>query len=354
MEEQETLNQQQEDRKNVRQIKAFLKKWGWLIAIGLAVIAFLFLFGPILSYKTRVYQGETKIDTFYDVNLISYFTSGFALNWTMYVTLGFLLLGIGSAVVSKWKKQFGVLSTLFFLLTLCFLMLAKAFFEAEENGVENLHGVSIAWGDALAIAFMTLASGVSLSQSYEEGEFTVRDIAEDGILIAMAFGLNFLKIPVGSTGGSINFQMLPLMLIALRRGPFHGFICGGLVYGLLTCLTDGYGFACFPFDYLIGFGSAGIVGFFCPFIFGKEQTNYNVKGLLFLALAGVLSTLVRYIGSNVSSIVVYGLDLKGALAYNAFYIPLSGLISFGAIMALYGPLATVNRLFPAKRNQIKK
>ena len=101
---------------------------------------------------------------------------------------------------------------------------------------------------------MTLSAGLSLSQSYDETDFTIRDIAEDGILIAAAFGLNFIKIPVGPTGGSINLQMLPLMIIALRRGPFHGLVSGGIVYGLLTCLTDGYGFACYPFDYLIGRG----------------------------------------------------------------------------------------------------
>ena len=131
--------------------------------------------------------------------------------------------------------------------------------------------------------------------------------------------LNLIKIPVGPTGGSINFQMLPLMIIALRHGPQHGFIAGGIIYGLLTCLTDGYGFACYPFDYLIGFGSVAVMGFFRKFIFAKEQNNYNVKGILFILLAGALSTAVRYIGSNVSSIVVYGYTLEAALAYNAFY-----------------------------------
>ncbi|MBO4540631.1 MAG: energy-coupled thiamine transporter ThiT, partial [Bacilli bacterium] len=203
--------------------------------------------------------------------------------------------------------------------------------------------------DAMAIALIALASGISLSLAYEEGSFTVRDIAENGILIALAFGLNFIKIPVGATGGSINFQMLPLMLIALRRGPFHGLISGGIIYGLLTCLTDGYGFACFPFDYLIGFGSVAIMGFFRPFILGKEQKGYNLKGEIFLFVAGVLSTFVRYIGSNASSMIVYGLDLKGALVYNAFYIPLSGAISLAAIMLLYGPLVMVNTMYPVRR-----
>ena len=128
---------------------------------------------------------------------------------------------------------------------------------------------------------------------YQRRPLNIGEIAENGILIAMAFGLNFIKIPVGATGGSINFQMLPLMIIALRRGPASGLICGGILFGLLTCLTDGYGFACYPFDYLIGFGSVAVMGFFRPFIFGQNQKGYNFKGEAFLLLAGVLSTFIR-------------------------------------------------------------
>ena len=34
------------------------------------------------------------------------------------------------------------------------------------------------------------------------------------------------------------------------------------IFGLVTCLTDGYGFYTYPFDYLIGFGSIAVFGFF--------------------------------------------------------------------------------------------
>ena len=350
MEEKEEVVEQQTGQKVREAVRAFVKKWGWLIAIGLALVAIGFLFAPVLTYRTRVYDefGE-KIDTYFTVNLITYFSTGFALNWTMMVTLSFIGLGIIFSILGKWKKDLNVAASMFFLLALCFLALAKGFFEAEENAVENFKDASIGWGDGWAIAFMTLSAGLSLSQSYDETDFTIRDIAEDGILIAAAFGLNFIKIPVGPTGGSINLQMLPLMIIALRRGPFHGLVSGGIVYGLLTCLTDGYGFACYPFDYLIGFGSVAVLGFFRPFILGKRQTQYNLKGELFLLLAGILSTIVRYIGSNASSMIIYGLDLPGALAYNGIYIPLSGALAFAVIMALYGPLAKVNQMFPAKR-----
>jgi len=351
---------------NNKEKPSFFADKAWLFAIGCAVIAILLMLLPILSYEIReaVYDSVTgdrisKVDYVYNVNLITYFTTGFKLNFTMYITLGLIGGGILFAGLSKLKKELLTASGMFFLLAMCMIILSKEFFKSDENAVmdyakivgdttnpnfqASFHGASLAIGSGLGIAFTNLAFAFTIIDNKKQ---TVRQIVEEGLLIALAFILNFIKIPVGPTGGSINFQVLPLMVIALRHGPQHGFIAGGIIYGLLTCLTDGYGFACYPFDYLIGFGSVAVMGFFRKFIFSKEQNTYNLKGIVFIAISGLLSTLVRYIGSNVSSIVVYGYTLEAALAYNAFYIPLSGLISILAFIALYGPLIRINKRYP--------
>ena len=172
----------------------------------------------------------------------------------------------------------------------------------------------------------------------------------------MSFGLNFVKIPVGATGGSINFQMLPLMLIALRRGPASGLICGGLLYGFLTCLTDGYGFATFPFDYLVGFGSVAIVGFVRPFVFSASAMSSEkltakaiVIGEVAILVAGLLATLVRFAGSTASSMLLYGYDFAAAAEYNAVYIPVTGACAIVALMLLYVPLVKVQKAFPVRK-----
>lgn len=348
----------------------FWQKYGWIFAIGSAILAILFLFLPVLNYEIReaVYNaaGEriSKNDYVYDVNLITYFTTNFKLNYTMYITLGLIVVGIGFAGASKFKKELLTAGGIFFLLAMCMIILSKEFFKSDENAVmdyakivgdtaqegfsASLHDVALSWGSGLGIAFTNLAFAFTMASNKQP---TVREIVEEGVLISLAFVLNFIKIPVGPTGGSINFQMLPLMIIALRHGPQHGFIAGGIIYGLLTCLTDGYGFACYPFDYLIGFGSVAVMGFFRKFIFSKEQNTYNFKGIIFILIAGLLSTVVRYIGSNVSSIVVYGYTLKAALEYNAFYIPLSGLVATLAFIAIYGPLIKINKRYPIVREQ---
>ena len=334
----------------------FFKKYAWLFAVGFALLAILATFLPVVTYKIKQCVGEVATTSEGQMTLIDYFATTFKLNFTMYITLSLLVIGLAFVVIGHFvKKDFMTAGGIVFLLAMCMFILAKEFFQSEENAVtENiaiidgatevtLKSVKLSWGAALGIAFSNLAFAFT---TFSAQHRTTRQIVEEGVLISLAFVLNFIKIPIGATGGSINFQMLPLMIIALRHGPQHGFICGGIIYGLLTCLTDGYGFACYPFDYLIGFGSVAVMGFFRQFIFNKDQETYNVKGLVFIFIAGTLATLVRYIGSNVSSIVVYGLSLKGALAYNAFYIPLSGLVSIIALMAMYGPLIKVNKSHP--------
>ena len=350
----------------------FAKKYWWAFAISFGICAILVLFLPVINYEIReaLYDLATdervsKSDYVYSMNLVSYFTTGFKLNYTMLITIGIIGCGILFAALSLIKKELRIVSGIIFLIAVCFFILSKEFFKADENAVmdyaklvaepyddtkyyfyASLHDVSFSWGAILGIAFCTLAFATS---TFQDLHHTTKQIAEEGVLIALAFVLNFIKIPVGATGGSINFQMLPLMLIALRHGPAHGFIASGVIYGLLTCLTDGYGFACYPFDYLIGFGSVAIMGLFRNLIFSKKYDTYNVPGELFILLAGILSTFVRYVGSNVSSMVVYGYTLKAALAYNAFYIPLSGLAAVVLVMAIYGPLYRINKRFPTQK-----
>ena len=117
--------------------------------------------------------------------------------------------------------------------------------------------------------------------------FSVRDIAEIAILVALALGLDKLKISVGATGGSVNFAMFPLFVIALRHGPFKGFIAGGIVYGLISCLLDEYGMQFYAFDYLIPFGAPALLGFIAKYVDDHFDTEFNKKNALGIVLSYV-------------------------------------------------------------------
>ena len=74
-------------------------------------------------------------------------------------------------------------------------------------------------------------------------KFSIRDIVEIAVMCAFAVVLDkFVKIPIGATGGSINIASVPLFIVAYRHGWFKGLIASGVVFALITCILDAYGF----------------------------------------------------------------------------------------------------------------
>ena len=170
--------------------------------------------------------------------------------------------------------------------------------------------------------------------------FSIRDITEIGILVALALVLDtFVKIPVGANGGSINIAMVPLFLIALHKGWFKGLIAGGIVFGLLSCLIDGYGFVTYPFDYFIGFGSVVIVGFLRRFIINKELST---KNYFWFGVSIVGCMLIRFIGSLISGIIIYDLSVGESALYQLTYL---GPTLLALLLILLPCLKPFNSLF---------
>lgn len=160
--------------------------------------------------------------------------------------------------------------------------------------------------------------------------FTVRDIVEIAAFVSIAIILDtFLKVPINAAGGSINIAMLPLFLIALDKGWFKGFLAGGIIYALITCLLDGYGFVSFPLDYLLGFGSVCVLGLFRPLI-KIEDNKVKVKSYLFLSLGITIAYFLRFTFSTISGIVIYELDLVSSMIYQITYIG----PSYGVVLVL--------------------
>ena len=341
--------------------KSGFSKFAWIASCVSGLAAILFLLAPVLQIKIEHADETTEK---YLVNMIDLLNPASSKPWILIVAITIVALAILSIGASflvdkflkneKLKNGFIAGSAFLYALALAYLFGYKEVYSYfAYDLIEDFKKASIAWGLAASMGLTALGGAFALSSADYLAEAGIRGIAEDGVFVALAFVFSYIKLPVQAGGGSINFQMLPLMIIALRRGPIHGFVAGGLVYGALTCLTDGYGFATYPFDYLIGFGSVAVMGFFRSLILSPKQTGYNAKGEVFLITAGVLATLFRMVGSCVSSMVIYGLDFVGALEYNGIYVSVSGALAIGALAALYGPLAKINSLFPTKKEGAK-
>jgi len=156
-----------------------------------------------------------------------------------------------------------------------------------------------------------------------------RVLTEAALAIALAFVLGLIKIFQMPFGGSISLEMVPLILLALRQGPFVGVVAGA-AYGLLDLVVEPV--ALHPvqviFDYPLAFGVLGLAGFFRP----------TVRG----AVAGtVVAVLARFLCHFVSGVVFFASYAPEgwnpylySAAYNAGYLVPSLVIALVVVTVL--------------------
>lgn len=272
--------------------------------------------------------------------------------WIVYIALPLL----ASCLIFFYKKNknFAFVAMLIFLTCAIVCLVAKDVFpQALYYRFKTVLGKKVSieidelyFASVVPIVMYSILSLLVLSFASEDVKFSTKDIAESGVLIAAALALNFIRLFPAPTGGSVNLQMLPLFILAIRKGPIKAFVGCGIVYGLISCLTDGYGFATFPFDYLLGIGSTAILGLFSKQILNENIDNYNFKGELFLLIGVALATIMRFVAATISSMLIYDYEIVPAMIYNVGYIFISGAIAVAVIMALYGPIAKINKQFP--------
>ena len=323
------------------------------VPLFLAFVAFFFFFGEqlLLTLKYTNAAGET-VKEYISFNAFSLLKGDYHLSWLIISVFVTLFLGGALPVLSlinndSVKKGAIFASIISLLVSVCLLFIMKeVFISYNAEAIANFKSTDVSWGLACSILFIMLAAGSTLFVNKGLFNLSTHAIAEDGVLIALAFVLNFVKVPLAATGGSVNLQLLPLFIIALRRGPLHGLVSSGVVYGLLTCLTDGYGLVTFPFDYLIGFGSAGFVGIFSKYVLDENKNFWARVGVLSGSV--VVATFIRLVGGMASSMIVYEYGFMDSLIYNVPYVCLSGAAALVVLLALYYPLLKLNKIKPVE------
>ena len=156
-----------------------------------------------------------------------------------------------------------------------------------------------------------------------------RVLTEAAIAVALSFVLGLIKLFQMPFGGAISLDMVPLILLALRQGPFVGVVAGA-AYGLLDLAIEPV--ALHPvqvlFDYPLAFGVLGLAGFFAP----------TVRGAI---LGTVVAVLARFLCHFVSGVVFFASYApKGwnqyvySAAYNAAYLVPSLVIAIVVVVVL--------------------
>lgn len=138
-----------------------------------------------------------------------------------------------------------------------------------------------------------------------------RVLTEAALAVALTFVLSFVKVFEMPLGGSISLEMFPLILLALRQGPWVG-ITAGVVYGLIDILTPPV-FVFHPaqvlLDYPLAFGALGLAGFFRP----------TVRGAILGATVAVLARFVCHFLSGVIFFAAYAPEGWNPYVYSAAY-----------------------------------
>ena len=141
-----------------------------------------------------------------------------------------------------------------------------------------------------------------------EQVFSTKVIAEIVVFVALATALSFIIIYTLPQGGAITAgSMVPILWLALRRGPKIGLFAGA-VYGIIQL-------AVFPFiidpiqgfmDYPLAFGVLGLAGFF------RKQPSIGVV----MGITGRF--LVHFISGVVYWAPIYAPELN-PWVYSAIY-----------------------------------
>ena len=303
----------------------------------------------------------------FSVNDISYSLKNTSIVYIITLVLfifGTILFYINDFLVKDNKKLkvalYSIISVILIYTGLAFS--TSGFYAQIIDGIQDGEGSIYAntanlYG-GFVITFILAMLFLTLNEIFHEKKYTVNEIAETAILVALAVVLDtFAKVQMQANGGSISFSAVPLFLIAIRYGFFKGFIASSFYFGVLTCLIDGYGFQTFPFDYFIALSGYGFIGLFFNFakrfyINEENKTEFKKKQYLYslgaIILSGVPIMIIRYIGHMISGAVLYSTPFVANFIYQSTYVPAAVWISIGITAVLLPAIILINRVYPVK------
>lgn len=178
-------------------------------------------------------------------------------------------------------------------------------------------------------------------------------MTEIAVLAALAFVLSTVKLFSMPQGGSVSLVMVPIALLAYRRGLAPGLIAG-LIVGMLNFLLDGSSFV-HPIqlllDYPLAFMALGLAG--AVRLSRFEQPVRRITALWGGLLLGIIGRLVFHFISGVVWFAEYAPEgtpvAVYSFVYNITYL-LPEMIITGVVLTLI--LSRAPQLFFIARGNI--
>jgi thiamine transporter len=170
-------------------------------------------------------------------------------------------------------------------------------------------------------------------------------LAEVALAVALAAVLNYVGLRIMPQGGSVSLAMLPIFVVALRRGVGPGVIAGAL-YGFLDFMMAPFfvHYAQLALDYVVAFGALGLAGLFSPAWNRAVAEGRTARGVWTAAIPGIaLGAIARWAAHVVSGVLFFAEYapegqpvLLYSIGYNVTYMLPSAVVC-GAAAALVLP-----------------
>ncbi|MDP2401906.1 MAG: energy-coupled thiamine transporter ThiT, partial [Actinomycetota bacterium] len=168
--------------------------------------------------------------------------------------------------------------------------------------------------------------------------FRTNVLVEMALCIALAAVLNALRIFHMPQGGTVSLVMLPIIVLAVRRGLVVGLVAGA-AYGLVDLLIDPAIY--YPLqvilDYPIAYGAVGVAGIMHAAWNRATITGRGASAVWTVLLPAVaIATALRYAAHVISGVVFFGQyapEGQPVLIYSAvynLYVPISAVGVFAA------------------------
>ena len=178
----------------------------------------------------------------------------------------------------------------------------------------------------------------------------VRTVAEAAILAALAFVLDLLQgtifdvIPFFANGGSVGIAMLPIIVLAIRRGPLVGFLAG-LVTGILQMLGGFYAISSTWYkvmfqvllDYTLAYAICGLFAGFFKYILSADNKKRNLIMIIIAAFVGGVGKYLCHVlaGYFFWPQEIWGGPLAYSILYNGIYMLPSTILCMACVAILY-------------------
>ncbi|WP_211653614.1 energy-coupled thiamine transporter ThiT [Planococcus alpniumensis] len=157
-------------------------------------------------------------------------------------------------------------------------------------------------------------------------------MVEIAIFAALGFVLDFIAFRMPQ-GGSVSLVMIPIVLMAFRRGIAAGVVTGLLV-GLLQIVTGfisvaplSFGFVVMQviLDYLLAYGVVGLAAMVRGRYLEAVKAKKTGKIIVMVALGVLIGSFLRYVIHVITGILFFGMFADGnvfiySAVYNATYM----------------------------------